>query len=338
MSFVLNFSDFSLTICIATASGEFGKLKVFNETPIHLIFYSVVVISLVYLLIRAHTRSLVRTSRLLREKEACIAETERHRSELELINKNIKDSLIYAQRIQEALLPSEEYFRMQFSDSFIFLKPKDIVSGDFCWIGEKGDKLFIVAADCTGHGVPGALMSIIGHEIIDKAINEDEIERPASILGVLNKGLEKVFSREKNVGTIIHDGMDIGLCVVDKKKKKMEFAGALFPLYLIRDKNLIEIKGDRLIMGLNPAGLPYTNHDVDLLENDTIYMFSDGYADQFGGSENKKFMYRRLRYLLMSIHSFPMSDQKIILDENIKAWMGDNAQVDDIMVIGFKPL
>ena len=139
------------------------------------------------------------------------------------------DSLIYAQRIQEALLPSEAYFRKHFKDSFIFFKPKDIVSGDFYWIGEKGDKVFVVAADCTGHGVPGALMSMIGLEIIEKTINEDNIETPSQILAVLNKGLEKTFSREKNIGTIIRDGMDIGLCVIDKKKKKIFYSGAFFP-------------------------------------------------------------------------------------------------------------
>ena len=338
MPFALFDPVFSFTCSFASVTGEFEELKIFDNTPYRYIFYSILVISLVYLLVRSQTISLINTRRILNEKERSLIQIEKNRTELEVINKNIRDSLIYAQKIQEALLPSEEYFRNQFRDSFIFLKPKDIVSGDFCWIGEKGNKLFIVAADCTGHGVPGALMSIIGHEILNKTINEDNIERPASILGIMNKALEKIFCREKNVGTIIRDGMDIGLCVVDKKRRKMEYAGALFPLYIIRENNLIEIKGDKLIIGMNPSAVPYTNHDLDLLEDDIVYMFSDGYADQFGGSENKKFMYRRFRYLLMSIHSFPMDDQKTILDENIRTWMGNNDQIDDIMVIGFKPL
>lgn len=331
-------SGFFLTFNIALAAVQIEKLKIFNDTLYPYILYSVLIISFVYFLVRSQTRSLIKTRRLLEEKEKALIQIEKHRVELELINKDIKDSLIYAQRIQEALLPSEEYFRKHFKDSFIFLKPKDIVSGDFCWIGEKGNKLFVVAADCTGHGVPGALMSMIGHEILDKTINDDNIEQPARILGVLNKGLEKIFRGEKNVGTIIRDGMDIGLCVVDRKRKKMEYAGALFPLYIIRENNLIEIKGDKLIIGMNPSGIPYNNHDLDILENDIVYMFSDGFADQFGGSENKKFMYRRLRHLLMTIHRFPMHDQKIVLDENIRTWMGNNTQIDDIMVIGFKPL
>ena len=181
-------------------------------------------------------------------------------------------------------------------------------------------------------------MSMIGLEIIEKTINEDNIETPSQILAVLNKGLEKTFSREKNIGTIIRDGMDIGLCVIDKKRKKIVYAGAFFPLYLIRDNSLIEIKGDKIIIGMNPEGIPYTDHELDLLEDDILYIFSDGYVDQFGGSENKKFMYRRFRYLLLTIHRFPVNDQKSILEENIRTWMGANEQVDDIMVIGFRPL
>jgi serine phosphatase RsbU (regulator of sigma subunit) len=179
---------------------------------------------------------------------------------------------------------------------------------------------------------------MIGREIIEKTINEDNIETPSQILAVLNKGLEKTFSREKNIGTIIRDGMDIGLCVIDKKQKKIVYAGAFFPLYLIRNNNLIEIKADKIIIGMNPEGISYTDHELDLMDDDIIYIFSDGYVDQFGGSENKKFMYRRFRYLLLTIHRFPVNDQKSILDENIKTWMGRNVQVDDIMVIGFRPL
>lgn len=272
------------------------------------------------------------------EKDQALDMIEKHKSDLESRAKDINDSLNYAQRIQEALLPSEEYFRKYFRDSFIYFKPKDIVSGDFYWIGEKGDKVFIAAADCTGHGVPGALMSMIGIEIIEKTINIDNIEKPSHILSVLNKELEKTFSREKNIGTIIRDGMDIGLCVIDRRKRKLEYAGAFFPLYLIRDDALIELKDDKIIIGMNPTDLPYTNHEMEIRKGDMFYIFSDGYPDQFGGSENKKFMYRRFRYLLMTIHDFPVADQKAILEDNMKTWMNGNIQIDDIMVIGFKPL
>ncbi len=307
-------------------------------SPFRFILFGALFISFIFLLVMIQTRTLVKTRKLLREKEQALELIELQKVELELKDKNITDSLIYAQRIQEALLPSETYFRKHFEDSFIFFKPKDIVSGDFYWIGEKGDKVFVVAADCTGHGVPGALMSMIGLKIIEKTINEDNIEIPSKILAVMNIGLEKTFSREKNIGTIIRDGMDIGLCIIDRKRKKVEYAGAFLPLYLIRDGSIVEIMADKIIIGMNPEGQPYTDHEIDLLDNDIFYIFSDGYVDQFGGSENKKFMYRRFRYLLLTIHSFPVNDQKAILEENIKTWMGLNEQVDDMMVIGFRPL
>ncbi|MCU0472008.1 MAG: SpoIIE family protein phosphatase [Bacteroidales bacterium] len=305
--------------------------------PYRFILYSALILALVYLIVMFQNRRLIKTRKLLKEKEQAFEQIERQKFELELRDRNITDSLNYAQRIQEALLPSEDYFRKHLRDSFIFFRPKDIVSGDFYWIGEKGDKIFIVGADCTGHGVPGALMSMIGLKIIEKAINEDNIEIPSAVLAVMNKALEKTFSREKNIGTIIRDGMDIGLCVIDRTRKKIWYAGAFFPLYIIRDNSLIEIKGDKVIIGMNPAGIPYTDHEMDLMEDDILYMFSDGYIDQFGGNENKKFMYRRFRYLLMTIHNFPVIDQKTILEDNIKTWMAGNPQIDDIMVMGFKP-
>lgn len=301
------------------------------------LFYSFILLLVGYILVKGQTLRLFRVNKLLKEKDKALEQVALQKEELELREKNVTDSLIYAQRIQEALLPSEAYFRTHFEDSFILFKPKDIVSGDFYWIGEKNEKIFVVAADCTGHGVPGALMSMIGLDLIEKTINEDNIDLPSRILGVLNKGLEKTFSREKNIGTIIRDGMDIGLCVIDKRSRKMLYTGAFFPLYLIRNNSLIEIKGDKIIIGMNPDGLPYTDHEMDLNEDDIIYLFSDGYVDQFGGLENKKFMYRRFRYLLLNIHNYPMNDQKAILDENIRNWMGKNGQVDDITVIGFRP-
>jgi serine phosphatase RsbU (regulator of sigma subunit) len=308
------------------------------SSPYRFILYSALLLAFVYLVVMSQTRRLIKTRKLLKDKEQALDQIEKQKIELEIRDKNITDSLIYAQRIQEALLPSEDYFRKHLKDSFIFFRPKDIVSGDFYWIGEKSEKVFVVAADCTGHGVPGALMSMIGLEIIEKTINEDNIEEPPAILAVVNKGLEKTFAREKNIGTIIRDGMDIGLCIIDMKRRKIEFSGAFFSLYLIRDNTLIEMKGDKYIIGMNPVGKPYTLNLIDLKADDILYLFSDGYPDQFGGTENKKFMYRRFRYLLMTIHNFPVDDQKTILEENMRTWMGKTPQVDDMMVIGFRPL
>jgi serine phosphatase RsbU (regulator of sigma subunit) len=308
-----------------------------SNTPYIYFLYAVLAIALVYLLVASQARILLKTRRLLKEKELAFTEITRQREELEIKNKSITDSLIYAQRIQEALLPSPSYFKKHFNESFILFSPKDIVSGDFYWVGEKGDKVFIVAADCTGHGVPGALMSMIGLEILEKIINQDNICKPSIILELLSRGIEKAFSREKNDGTIIRDGMDIGLCVVDKKENKLEYSGAFFPLYIIRNDKLIEIKGDKFTIGNVTSDLKFINNEFILMDNDIVYLFSDGYMDQFGGSDNKKFMYRRFRYLLLSIHKFEMNDQKTILEENMKTWMAGNEQVDDMLVIGFKP-
>lgn len=329
---IINYIDLYLVLFQSADVRSDSYIDIIKYIPYFLLGFLVF-----FLVIRLQAR-MIRTKKLLNEKEQALDLVDSQRQELELKGKNITDSLVYAQRIQEALLPSEEYFRQHFGDAFIFFKPKDIVSGDFYWIGEKNDKKFVVAADCTGHGVPGALMSVIGHDIIEKAINEHDLGKPSEILAELNKGLEKTFSREKNIGTIIRDGMDVGLCVIDKKNKKLVYAGAFFPLYIIRDESLIEIKADKLIIGMNPSGIGYNDNEFDLMDDDIIYLFSDGYVDQFGGKENKKFMYRRFRYLLLNIHKFPFPDQKAILEENIKNWMGNSVQVDDILIIGFKPL
>ena len=328
------FSRYSGYNACLTPENSTGSL---SSSTLSYIIFGLLLVLIIYLIVVLQTRHLIKTRKMLKQREQTLEQVKKQIAELEIKTKNLTDSLNYAQRIQEALLPSEEYFRTHFRDSFIFFRPKDIVSGDFYWIEERGDKVFIVGADCTGHGVPGALMSMIGLEIIEKTINEDKINIPSEILAVLNKELEKTFRREKNIGTIIRDGMDIGLCVIDRSTRKAEYAGAFFPLYLIRDNSLIEIKGDKLIIGMNPTGISYTNHVFDLKDNDILYIFSDGYVDQFGGRENKKFMYRRFRYLLTTIHRFPLNDQKSILEENINTWMARNPQIDDIMVIGFKP-
>jgi serine phosphatase RsbU (regulator of sigma subunit) len=321
----------SFTVAGTSGTGTFDL-----SSPFELVISGTILIVIIVFIIMLQI-TLVRTRNLLREKEQALGLIEQQKVDLELKEKNITDSLVYAQRIQEAMLPSEDYFKIHFPESFIFLKPKTIVSGDFYWIGEKSGKIIVVAADCTGHGVPGSLMSVIGIKLLEKAINEDRLEKPSEILAVLNNGLETTFNREKNIGTIIRDGMDIGLCIIDKPERKIEYAGAFLPLYVIRDGSLIEIQADKIIIGMNPDGHKYTDHSMNILENDIFYLFSDGYVDQFGGQENKKFMYRRFRYLLTTIHKLQVHDQKTILEENIKTWMGPNEQVDDIMVLGFRP-
>ncbi len=315
-----------------------GEAAASHDSPYRYIFYSVIILSATYLIARGQMRLLFSTRNLLKEKENALKVIEDQKSILEHREKEITDSLIYAKRIQEALLPSEPYLRKYLENAFILYKPKDIVSGDFYWIGQKGENVFIVAADCTGHGVPGAIMSMIGLEIIERTLNKGKFDLPSQILSILDLELEKTFSREKNEGNIIRDGMDIGLCRIDIRNRKLIFSGSFFPMYMIRNNTLTEIKSDKIVIGMNPEANSFTDQEIDLEADDIFYLFSDGYVDQFGGEEQRKFMYRRFRYLLLTIHRFPVEDQKSILEENLRSWMGENVQVDDIMIIGFKPV
>ncbi|MDX2414524.1 MAG: SpoIIE family protein phosphatase [Bacteroidales bacterium] len=313
------------------------EIDIIGNTPYHYAFYALWFGLLIFLFVRYQSRSLMQARKLLKEKDLAYNEIARQSEELQIKNKDITDSLIYASYIQKSLLPSEIYFRKILKDAFVFYKPKEIVSGDFYWVRKREDKIFIVAADCTGHGVPGAFMSMIGVELLNKIIIDQKIQKPSEILYVMSKGIERTFNRDEEDINLMKDGMDMGLCVVDISNKSLEFAGAFFPLYLIRDSKLIEIKGDRLSIGV-ASGNDFSNNNMDLTEDDVIYMFSDGYTDQFGGPHNKKFMYRRFRHLLLSIHTFPMDEQKSILRDSILSWQRDNEQVDDLMVMGFRPL
>ena len=302
-------------------------------------FYLASFLVLIYLFVQNRTYNLRKANRILEEKQKVSLEIERQKEELSIKNKNITDSINYAQKIQEAMLPPQTYFKKLLPESFVLYRPKDIVSGDFYWVNEKKDKIFVTAVDCTGHGVPGAFMSMIGFEILDKIINDQGIEQPAEILNILSRAIEDTFSKgEKDIA--LKDGMDIAFCVIDRKNEMLQFAGAFNPLFLLRDNTLTEIKGDRMSVGILESGqkTTFTNHVVTLEKDDVIYLFSDGYADQFGGPHGKKFMYRRLRHLLLTIHLLKMDDQKTLLEESIEGWMGNLDQIDDILIIGIKPL
>lgn len=311
-------------------------IELLGTTVYHYIAYIALVLSLIYLIVRYQTSSLVKTRKLLDEKDRAYQEIARQRQELENKNRSITDSLIYASYMQQALLPSEEYFKSIIPDSFIFYKPKDIVSGDFYWLTKRKGKIFIVAADCTGHGVPGAFMSMIGVELLNKIILDQDIEQPSEILKILGRGLERTFNTASEVKSLLKTGMDMGLCAIDEKKGEMQYSGAFLPLYIIRDNKLTEIKGERLTIGLM-GELSFINHSMKIHEGDIIYLFTDGYADQFGGPNDKKFMYRRFRHLLLTIHTFPLEEQKMIINESMDTWKMGADQVDDMLVIGIKP-
>jgi serine phosphatase RsbU (regulator of sigma subunit)/Tfp pilus assembly protein PilF len=250
----------------------------------------------------------------------------------------ITDSIQYAQRIQEAVLPDKFIFG-DIEDYFILFKPKDIVSGDFYWMTKADDKLIVIAADCTGHGVPGAFMSMLGVTFLNEIINKDRILVANEIL---NKLREKVIESLHQKDRETKDGMDISVAVIDPAKRELQYAGAYNPIYYINSgqteiSEITKIPADRMPIGIHiRMDKGFTNHSIHYSKGDTIYMFSDGYQDQFGGENNHKLKSEKFRELLFSIHDRQMADQKDLLEGFFQKWRGEHEQLDDIIVIGLK--
>ncbi|NPA44986.1 MAG: tetratricopeptide repeat protein [Chlorobi bacterium] len=248
----------------------------------------------------------------------------------------ITDSIHYAQRIQEAVLPNRKMFVNYIEDYFILFKPKDIVSGDFYWMTRVDDKLIVTAADCTGHGVPGAFMSMLGVTFLNEIVNKDKVLQPSKILDRLR---EKVISSLHQEDGETKDGMDIAIAVIDTTKKELQFAGAYNPLYLIKkgENEITKIKADRMPIGIHlKMNVNFTNHVIPYNSGDVIYLFSDGYVDQFGGEKGRKLKSKKFQELLLNIKDKPMAEQKEILDKFLLKWRGDLEQLDDIIVIGLR--
>jgi len=257
-------------------------------------------------------------------------------------NKDIFDSIHYAERIQSALLPSHEKIAQSLNDFFILYKPKDVISGDFYWYAKvrttpndinEGEEIIVIAAvDCTGHGVPGALMSIIGSTILNQTLTNAAINPPADALTFLNRQINRTLNT-------IKDGMDISLCAINLESKQLQFAGANNSVYIVREKELIEIKADKQSIGADVEHAEikiFKNNIFQLEAGDCVYLFTDGYADQFGGSSGKKFKYKQFHEVLIENYEKPMGEQYKILDQRHQAWKGALEQVDDILVIGFR--
>lgn len=308
-----------------------------NSRWAYFAYFLLALIATIFLYI-ARTRNIRKLKKEYKERERISQQISRQKEELIQKNKNITDSINYAKRIQEAMMPSKALFDKFLPESFVLHKPKDIVSGDFYWINEKKGKIFVAAVDCTGHGVPGAFMSIIGFELFRKITGSQGVEEPAHILNILNDNFAEIFRDVHNF--TLKDGMDIALCVIDKKRNVVEFSGAFNPLYLVRDNTISEVRGDRFSVGLEDGSdeaQRFTNHSIPLEKADVLYIFTDGFADQFGGPEGKKFKYRRFRHILLTIHKLPMSLQAEVLEQTIDEWRGSLEQIDDILIIGFKP-
>ncbi|MGZ4033835.1 MAG: PP2C family protein-serine/threonine phosphatase [Bacteroidia bacterium] len=250
--------------------------------------------------------------------------------------KEILDSITYAKRIQQAILPSDKIVEQLLPESFILYKPKDIVSGDFYWTAEWGSQTMFAAVDCTGHGVPGAFMSIVGQNILNQAVNEHGLTKPSLVLNALNKNVSRTLG--ENGTDQIKDGMDIALCSYDKKQMTLQFAGAFNPLWILRGEEIIEVKGNKFPIGsfLDNTIQNFDNHEIKMLKGDIIYIFTDGYADQFGGPKGKKFKYKNIKKMLLENKNETMQRQKEILDKTLNSWKGELEQIDDILIIGVK--
>jgi serine phosphatase RsbU (regulator of sigma subunit) len=280
----------------------------------------------------------LRERNLVREKRILEARVNERTMELSIVNnelsgknKDIMDSINYAKRIQFAILPPD----IPFDNTFILFKPKDIVSGDFYWLNSAGGKEFLAAVDCTGHGVPGAFMSFIGFTSLNKIIIEQGIYEPASILNHLNQEVATTLHQKGK--DIVNDGMDIALVNYTPETGILEYAGAFNPLIIIRNGEILETKADRFAIG-HATGKEnkFTNHQTQLQKDDMVYLFSDGFADQFGGPEEKKFKNANLKELFVSVYKFPMDKQREMLERAFEDWKGEQEQIDDVLIVGRK--
>ncbi|MFT5619106.1 MAG: serine phosphatase RsbU (regulator of sigma subunit), partial [Arenicella sp.] len=256
------------------------------------------------------------------------------KDEIEKKNKHITDSIRYAERIQNALLGSEEYIMEHFSDGFIFFKPKDIVSGDFYWFGKAQGKKVLIAADCTGHGVPGAFMTMMGNSFLNDIVSEDGVYEPSQILLMLDRKIKESLQGSRNK---VQDGMDMSILTVDEESQKILYSGAKNPLCRVRDGEIERIKGSIFAVGGSDYGREkkYEQYEFPIVEGDIYYLFSDGYQDQFGKT-GTKFMSKKFRHFLLEISDMKFSEQKETLSQTLDNWMGDAKQTDDILVIGVK--
>jgi serine phosphatase RsbU (regulator of sigma subunit) len=257
---------------------------------------------------------------------------------LEYKNKQITDSIKYAKHIQDAMLPANSAIKEHLEESFILYKPKDIVAGDFYWMEAKGNNQVLFAAgDSTGHGVPGAMVSVVCTHALNQAVKEFDLKEPGQIL---DKARELVTSsfQHNNEEEAVTDGMDVSLCLLNTRKRTLKWAGANNPLWIIKKDSdeITVIQPDKQAVAKTEAPQPFTTHSVQLDEGDCFYLFTDGYADQFGGKSAKKYMQKRLKELLLSICKKPMDIQRKLINENLNSWMGSLEQVDDICFIGVK--
>lgn len=322
--FFLN-EEQSFLIIIALPENDF--LAEINESQQLMIggFFGILLLSI--LILRSHNKQ-HKQRLVLSEKNKEITV----QKEL-ILGKNIEimDSISCARRIQTAILPPIRLVNSYLNNSFVLFLPKDIVAGDFYWMERRSNKVLFAAADCTGHGVPGAMVSVMCHNALNRTVREFGLEKASDIL---NKTRDLVIEEFSKSESQMRDGMDISLCVFDVESKMLSWSGANNPLWIMRDGKLLEYKGDKMPVGNYIHQHPFTNHQIQLQDKDFLYVFTDGIQDQFGGPKNKKFKIAQLRELLMEIHLLPVDEQHQEILSRIESWRGNNEQVDDICLIG----
>ncbi len=309
----------------------------FAQTWLFYVLLAAGFLLLVYIFTQLQERKLLRDKKILESRvEVRTREIERQKEEISRQKEEITDSINYGERIQSAILPPEELLDSLLPEYFILYKPRDIVSGDFYWIAEKSNKVLIAIIDCTGHGVPGAFMSFLGYSLLTEIGNNYKVTTASSILNRLRTNLKHALHQTGSKDEA-NDGMDMGLCILDRKSLSMQYAGAYNPLYLIRNNRLIEVPGDKMPIGVHLGEeKSFTNNTIQLEKDDAVYMFTDGYTDQFGGEKNKKYKIVPFREYLISIHEKIMKNQKKLLEKELHDWMGDKEQDDDILVFGMR--
>ena len=302
-----------------------------------------VMIAAVFVIIRYRERALRKRNEILEdtvldrtvELRMQKFEVEKQKGIIEIKNKDITDSIRAAKYIQDAVLPSTQILNTFFADSFIIYWPKDIVSGDFYWIKERKKDILITAADCTGHGVPGAFMSLLGISFLNNMVDESGNDSPAGILNKLRDDIVQSLN-QKEEGTRVKSGMDAALIAVSKDKMQLEYAGAYNPLILVRDHELTEMKADKMPIAYYDIMEPFTNHSVSLEKGDQLYFFSDGFADQFGGPQGKKIKRGKFYNWLLEVEGLPFQEQSEMLEKKFNEWRGEGARIDDVVLIGIK--
>ena len=269
------------------------------------------------------------------ELQSHLEEIRAQRDEIERKNEEIIQSFTYARRIQNSMIPKGKILYSFFEEFFVFNKPKDILSGDFFWTFEYEDKIIVAVADCTGHGVPASLLSVLGISTLNEIVLKYKKLKPSEILNHLRTRIIISLSQSENIG-FNKDGMDISLIMYNKKDMLIDFAGAYNPLVIVRDKIILSLDGDRMPIGISEAEKQFSNQQISVKKDDVIYMFSDGFSDQFGGTANKKLKRKQFKDLLIKTHSLPLVVQKERLSLFFKEWKGDYEQVDDVLIIGLK--